>query len=376
MTTRTYWIAAFFLFAVTSVWANSVPSSELGESGILTPISRKDVSITSERLLITFPTPIRPAAKRAGATVRAEYILRPSKDLNAPTVVDIGFPIAYAGMRDTEYGYGVGSIPRASVRLDGHSVYVRLLTLEDLARPVTDAWRKRVDQNLRKFPDLQKLVMAVRAEGTVHGIYDDGGSVTTWLEKNGGRALREAQDENLVALGLIGVATLDDESRLDKPLQHALAWFDPNYKEINLTEVLSDKWGHRPLLLSDTGELVETDIGVLFGVLQFRVELTPQKKHVLVVEYEQPLGSIGIFEDKHGVESMVQGFRYIMANATKWRDWGTTSIEIRIPKGWGHVATRPRASLVKREHGSGVYRIHMGRPPEALYISVATGLSL
>jgi hypothetical protein len=355
------------LSATVTVFANSVPDSGLGESGDVVPVSRNDVGVVSERLLIVMP----PAAQYDGkARVRAEYKLKLDKKITKPCVVDIGFPISYPWMRDTEYSYGDGSIPHAAVKLNGHAVHVQFLNLEQLARPTIEAWLNRVDKGLQRFPDLQKLINIERAKGTRRSINDSCPSVESWLQKYGGQKLNAAQDEHLVALGLIGVATLDDESRVDQPLQHALAWLDLNYKEINLTQVLSDRWGHKQLMLSTYDhKLYEPNIGELFGVLQFRIELAPGKLQTLVVEYQQPLGFSGLYMANNRTEYSSCGFRYIMANAHKWQSWGSTAIEIRIPRDWHDVAIHPQAHLISSQKGMRIYRIKMGMPTDALYVS-------
>ncbi len=368
------------LFAATAgASANSVPDSGLSEGGAPVPISRNDVEVVSERLLITFP----PAGQRkADATVRAEYILELDERVSAPRVLDIGFPISYPWMRDTQYASSTGPLPRATVTRDGHAVAVRFLNFETLARPTVNEWRRQIDEGLRKFPELRKLVLAARQEGKARGegwLQDKGWKpVRAWLIKNGGKEIREPEwrsDE--IARGLVGLASLDDDYRLDEPLQEALAWLNPKYKKVYLTDQLSREWGHQSLLLNpEDGRLFSTDMGILFGVLQFRIELAPHKQHTLVVDYQQPLGFAGSYTVGSNTEYVFQGFRYIMANADKWRNWGETFIEIRIPKGWGRVGLRPPAPVIRDKRGTRIYRIRMGMPVEDLYVSAMSKATL
>jgi hypothetical protein len=237
---------------------------------------------------------------------------------------------------------------------------------------------EEVDRRLTERPPLRDEVTAIRAEGARRG--------DSWLRQEGAERLYQWQHEHpeynqgipgdiplWIPRGLLGVISKGGSDYA--AIQDARLWLEgkrAGVDRVDLLEMLSRRWDHETLLLNPyNGQLVETNdaertwiADTPFGVLQFQVVLPPNEPHKLVVEYQQELGVGGL-----GSKQAFRGLRYILTSAGRWGGWGKTSIEIRVPQGYGRVAIRPPAGKVVDAKGMTIYQIQMGRPVENLYVS-------
>jgi hypothetical protein len=276
--------------------------------------------------------------------------------------LDIGFPIA-----PVYYSNNTPNSKKTSAKitLDGKALPYKFLTDVDLQKPIIKAWLAELSGQLRDHPEVLQQANAIRKTS---GISKEGAEqLAKWLSEN--TASKELRTEFLraVATGMLEATTTDWDEDMDirdgNSLQYAMKWFNPYREIVNLDELLNQRWDHEELLLDPrSGQLYRP--GTLgpghFGVFSFSISLTPKASHKLVVEYKQQLG---------WEWGNIWGLRYIMTPARRWDYWGDTLIEIRFPKGWQNVATRPTAKKIGRSKGMELYRIKMGRPVENLYVS-------
>lgn len=375
------WFLALALFAIAAttcpLCADGEPTGRLAESGIVMPVNDTHVDVLDQKVFIKLPEPrIPPDGQPKPAVIRVEYVLRRERSLpdekDEPLTIQVGWP-ASRGIPVGEKGH-LFCIP--AIKFDGKPVAYNLLSFDDLWYQYEQFWIARIDELLRSKPALRERVLAIRKECQGQGVYSwrptaAVGELKRWMEQHGLGSESKRMTETIAA-GLLG--NTDDNARPSDQayaIQTALTWLDPFYESIDLYETLSERWGHKLLLLDPaTEQLVDMESDLLghdpgFGVFRFPIALELDKEHRLVVQYGQFLGSAT------GAAGPFRGLLYLMEPAKRWGGWQKTTIEIRVPTGWHQVAIRPPGKKISTTGGYDTYRILMRhRPYEDLWISV------
>ena len=348
----------------------------MGEASLPFPLSGRpsDVEVTAARVVVTL-LPI-PELAPDMATVRVEYDLKGREKEGPVVVVGVGLPIACAGLGEKGYPVGFRGRPAIYVKLDGHPVETRFLSLYDLAEETIQDWSRQIDLLLEKYPSLNDKVKSIREQAEQE--HD------SWPAMKGVRELADWMREHMevdwpmggpapIAAGLLRVRP----HWWGRDILRALVWLDPtrdasdwSQGRRNLYKKLSDEWRHKELLLDPfTGQLVDVGGGFLvgsgmFGVFVFDIGVEPLKEHKLVVQHRQRLGG-----RRRIAHNPFNALRYNLTSGNRWPGARASVIEVRVPVGWTNVAIRPRGSYLGDRDGFAVYRIQMKRPGEELYVS-------
>jgi len=345
--------------------ADGEPTGRFAESGIVVPIDDTYVDVLDQKVFVTLPalTEVQPDGQPKPAVIRVEYVLRRERSLpdekDEPLTIQVGWPTS--GVPLGEKGHLL-CIP--AIKFDGKPVAYNFLSFDDLWNQYEQFWMARIDKLLGSKPALKERVLYWRQTAAV-------GKLKGWMEQHGLGSESKRMTETIAA-GLLG--NTDDNARPSDQgyaIQTALTWLDPFYESIDLYKTLSERWGHKLLLLDPaTEQLVDMDSDLLghdpgFGIFRFPIALELNKEHHLVVQYGQFLGSAT------GATEPWYGLLYLMEPARRWGGWHKTTIEIRVWTGWGRVAIRPPAKKISTTGGYDTYRILMRhRPYEDLWISV------
>lgn len=379
---RTHWsswwcIALFVLCAAScrTAMANGESAAFLTNSGILVPVTEGYVQVPDQRVEVTLPS--RAAVQRGEqvAHIRVTYTLY--NDHTTPVNLTVAWPTdgrAFDRDRPPHTEYPV------YIKLDGSTVPYNYLTFEKLADQYVQPWLARIDALLADKPDLKQLVTTLRNEhpfkrreltvGDRTSYFDNAaGYLGAWMQLHGYHK-GDQFSASYLAGGLLGRWG----NRREDAVQGALRWLDPTHKFVDVVDEISQRWDFHPILLDPKREwLIDASYYMIypdeafaasFGIIRFPISLEAQKKHRLIVDYQQYFGEVGRPVEFYGLV-------YIMEPARRWGFWSKTTIQVRVPEGWRKVAIRPRPSKVTHGKGATTYTIEMPhRPYENLYVSV------
>ncbi len=386
------------LLSACPLYANGEPTGEMSGSGIIVPIDGDSAYVRDQKITVTMPTvkgifDLKPTDNYAQpAIIRVEYTIENVK--HKPLQIMVGWPTS--GYQYTaEIHSKLDPAYAPAIKLDGKPVGATLLTYADLADQYVKPWLAQIDKLLDSKPELKNQVEATCRDAVENAkmLFDNAenrekdkdlaryerewledagaGRLGLWLTKNKIIPREGPFEGEFLAGGLLGVIPSATGNSLEELVQNALKWLDPTYEPIDVYEILSERWGHEPVLLDpDTNQLMDMMGALLgwepsFGVFRFPITLQPEKTHKLIVQYAQSLGGIYRGPGKWF------GLMYIMEPAKRWAGWRKTTIEVRVPSEWAKVAIRPPTNKVGTSGGMDIYRVTIqGRPCENLFISV------
>ncbi|NIN64715.1 MAG: hypothetical protein GTO63_08445, partial [Anaerolineae bacterium] len=236
------------LLATTCPLCAGEPTGQFAESGIVVPIDDTHVDVLDQKVFITLPQPkVPPDGQPKPAVIRVEYVLHREPSLpdekDEPLTIQVGWPTS-SGVPLGERGHLL-CIP--AIKFDGKPVAYNFLSFDDLWNEYEQLWMARIDKLLRWKPALKERVLCWRQTAAV-------GKLKDWMEQHGLGSESKRMTETIAA-GLLG--NTDDNARPSDrgyAIQAALTWLDPFYESIDLYKTLSERWGHKLLVLDPATE--------------------------------------------------------------------------------------------------------------------------
>jgi len=343
----------FFLLALAVLvglaWGDGEEIRHDPNTGVILPAGRTPAAVERERLEVEFRSHPEYPASVGTVKVRAQYWLRNPTD--KPLELHIGFPAPGGAIELVE----------PPVRLDGQLGEWRLLSYDDLLKPMQPSLIRAMQRWADRHPEALRLAKLLR--GPAHSNAQERRSLEV--------ALRNALRAGPAARGAPPTFSPDVHSWLwpsrEAPQRYRNMWTLRN--AILVT-------GQRPLLPEGrwyvdhtvldpaTGRAVapRDGTGGVFSMLTFPLRLRANGPHHLQVAYRQ--------SPSKDPEGALWRFSYVLRTVRSWASFGPIETSIKAPAGLV-FRSLPALRYAGMSQGLKVYRGVISQPQRNLQVVLA-----